>query len=187
MSFHPPPPYSTYIPSAEPALDLSFGVSIFKSYLPTPLLILLQSYLHHLILLQPPWYPIHALPLLYRTQIPMKTTFWKRHPCLMKWTCSTSFHILPSGSMNASAYLDNDYANWYDFSSTVHVSSSRHSLQVDLGTSNGLHVPHDVILSSLHLISWSELANIAECQNLVSVCLPMIVESSLFPRVKVPT
>ena len=84
--------------------------------------------------------------------------------------------------MNASAYLDDDYANWYDFSSTVHLSSSRHSLQVDLGTSTGLHIPHDLNLSSLHLISRTELANPVESQKLTSVCLPMIVESSLFLR-----
>ena len=145
----------------------------------TRLLMVPQSYFHNFNSLQLPW---NALALLYRTQIPMKMTFWKRHPCLMKWTCSTFFHILPSGSMNASAYLNNDYANWYYFSSIVHVSSSSHSLQVDLGTSNGLHVPHDLNLSSLHPISPTELANPAESQKLMSVCLPMIVESSLFLR-----
>ena len=147
---------------------------------------LLQSYSHQLNLLQVLWPPIHPLSLTYRGQAPTKTSLWKHQPFLMVWVCSTYSRTCRWGLKSASAYLTYDYVTWYERSSIAHVQSPSHCLQLDLATSKGLHVPHDLILSSLPLISRAELANIVEsCQSLMSVCLPMIVGSSLFSRVKV--
>lgn len=66
-----------------------------------------------------------------------------------------------------------------------------HFLQLDSATSKGLHVPHDLILSSLPLISQTELASIAEsCHNLMSVRFSTIVGPwivTLTPCVKLLT
>ncbi|KAI9456489.1 hypothetical protein HD554DRAFT_2145206 [Boletus coccyginus] len=53
----------------------------------------------------------------------MKTTLWKHRPCLIKWTCNTSFQTPPLGSLNASAYLHYGCVNWYEFSPIALVQS----------------------------------------------------------------
>jgi len=126
--------------------------------------------------IHPPWCLAHTLALLYGIQIPLKTTSWRRHPCLIKWTCSGSFWTSPSGSMNASAYSHYGCVNWYEFFTYCSRTIMKHFLQLNLATSKGLHAPHDLILSSLPLISQTELVDVVEsCQNLMSVRLPMIV------------
>ena len=111
--FHPPPPYSTHIHSAEQVLDFDLGVSICEPQRSTHSLTL-QSHFRQLILSHLLWCPIYTPALLYRTQISMKAAFFKRHPRQIKSPWTTFFHIPPSGWMSASAYLNYDYAKWYD-------------------------------------------------------------------------
>ena len=118
----------------------------------------------------------------------MNTSFWNRHSCLIKWACGTSFHIPPSGLMNASASLNYDYVSWYERSSIAHVHSPSRCLQLDLATSNGLRIPHDLIPSSLPRgvrdAPSTGLENGLESiagldRSSVSVCFLMIAKSTL--------
>ena len=118
----------------------------------------------------------------------MNTTIWTHQPCRMEWVCGTSFHIPLSGSMNASASLNYDYVSWYECSSIAHVHSPSRCLQFDLATSNGLHIPHDLIPSSLprgvrntpSTVLENGPESIADLdRNSVLVCFLMIVKSTL--------
>jgi hypothetical protein len=66
-------------------------------------------------------------------------------------------------------------------SSIAHVQPLSHCLQLDLATSKGLRVPHNLIPSNLPLVvrdvPWTRLESIADVdRNLMSVCLLMIAK-----------
>ena len=124
-----------------------------------------------------------ALPLVYRTQILMKLVLWEHHTSLMVCIC-IPYSRTSLGFKSASAHMNYDYVNWYECSSIAHAQLPSHCLQLDLVTSTGLRVPHDLIPSSLPLAvrnaPSTELESRAELnRNSMSVYHLMIAKSTL--------
>ena len=92
---------------------------------------------------------------------------------LTGWIWSQSCQTARLNRKSASTCLNRGCANWYKVLSTTHIYPLNHILEVDLAASKGLHIPHDIIPSSLPPVL--QHTSHTESTNLMSVCFPMVV------------
>ena len=103
---------------------------------------------------------------------------------MMKWTCNASFHVPSSSTLNVNAYSNYGCVNWCGCSFILHVlQPPTHCLQVGLATSHGLHVPSDIVPSSLpvgvrNTLSTELQSSVDVVWNSMSVCLLIIAKST---------